>query len=171
MSQLRGCYFLTLINGTIINSLLLFYLELRLVCTKIHRFVQYTPVKGFKNFLQSTLSARRQVDDNTTTSVVAQAMQLLANSSYPYQFMDRSRHSCTNFTIVEKTHAAINKKLLKRLGCINDQLYEVELAKSEIEHKEQIFVGFFDLQYAKLRMLELHDKLSPKFATLTSMRR
>ena len=38
---------------------------------------------------------------------------------------------------------------------ITDQLYEVELVKSETEHREPIIVGFFILQYAKLRMLEL----------------
>ena len=42
------------------------------------------------------------------------------------------------------------------ISTINDQLYEVELAKSEIEHKEPICVGFFILQYAKLRLLELY---------------
>ena len=44
----------------------------------------------------------------------------------------------------------------KRLNHITDQLYEVELVESEIEHSEPKFVGFFILQYAKLRMLELY---------------
>ena len=39
----------------------------------------------------------------------------------------------------------------------------MELLKSTIEHREPIIVGFFILQYAKLRMLELYynffDKL------------
>ena len=56
----------------------------------------------------------------------------------------------------EKTHAAINNEMFKRLNCITDNLYEVELAKAEVEHKEPIIVGFFILQYAKLRMLELY---------------
>ena len=41
----------TLTDGTIITSLLLFYLKLGLVCKKIHRFVQYTPRKCFNNFV------------------------------------------------------------------------------------------------------------------------
>ena len=40
--------------------------------------------------------------------------------------------------------------MFKCLAYINDQLYEVELAKSEIEQKEPITTGFFILQYAKL---------------------
>ena len=46
--------------------------------------------------------------------------------------------------------------MFKRLNHITDQLYEVELVKSEIEHKEPIIVGFFIFNYAKLRMLELY---------------
>ena len=35
-------------------------------------------------------------------------------------------------------------------------MYEIELVKSESEHREPIIVGFFILQIAKLRMLELY---------------
>ena len=145
-----------LTNGTIITPLLLFYLQLGLVCKKIHRFVQYTPRKCFGNFVQSAVDARRQGDENPNSSVVAETMKLLANSSYGYQIMDRSRHTVTKYLSDEKTHSAINSKLFKRLNYITDQLYEVELVKSEIEHREPIIVGFFILQYAKLRMLELY---------------
>ena len=84
-----------LTDGTIITPLLLFYLQLGLVCKKIHRFVQYTPRKRFDNFVQSAVDARRQGDGNQKSSVVAETMKLLANSSYGYQIMDRSRHTVT----------------------------------------------------------------------------
>ena len=90
-------------------------------------------------------------------------MKLLANSSYGYQIMDRSRHTVTKYLNDEKTHGAINTKLFKRLDHINDQFFEVELAKAEIEHREPIIVGFFILQYAKLRMLELYYKSFERF--------
>ena len=41
--------------------------------------------------------------------------------------------------------------------------FGVELVKSEIEHREPIIVGFFILQYAKLKMLELCYNFSEKF--------
>ena len=88
------------------------------------------------------LGARREGDENPNSSVVAETMKLLPNSSYGYQIMDRSRHTVTNFLNDEKTHGAINTKLFKRLDHINDQLYEVELAKAEIEHREPTIVGF-----------------------------
>ena len=53
--------------------------------------------------------------------------------------------------------------MFKRLDHINDQLYEVELAKAEIEHREPIIVKFFLLQYAKHRMLELYYNIFERF--------
>ena len=96
--------------------------------------------------MQSAVDAIRQGDENPNSSVVAETMKLLANSSYGYQIMDRSRHTVTKYLADEKTHAAINSKLFKKLDQVNNSLYEVELAKAQIEHKEPIIVGFFILQ-------------------------
>ena len=144
-----------LTNGTIITALLLFYLKPGLVCKKIHRFVQYAPRKCFKIFVQSAVDARRQGDENPKSSVVAETTKLLANSSYDYQIMDRSRHTVTKHLNDEKTPSVINSKMFKRPYHITDQLYEVELVKPETEHREPIIVGFSIVQYAKQRMLEL----------------
>ena len=142
-------------NGTLITPLLLFYLDLGLVCKTIHRFVEYIPVESFNQFVQSAVNARREGDENPKSSVVAETMKLHANSCYGYQTMDRSGHAVTKYLSDEKTYGAINTKLFQRLDYINDQFYEVQLAKAEIEHREPIIVGFFILQYAKIRMLEL----------------
>ena len=153
----------TLQNGTLIAPLLLFYLQLGLVCTRKHRVVQYTPNKYFNSFVQSAVDARRQGDENPNSGVVAEPMRLPAKSSYGYQIMDQSQHTVTKYLTVEKTHAAINSKLFKKLVQVNKALFEVELAKAQIEHKEPIIVGFFILQYAKLRMLELYYNFFTRF--------
>ena len=153
-------------TGTLITPLLLFYSQLGPVCTKGHRFVEYTPKnpkKCFKSFVQSAVDARRQREENQNSSVVAETMKLLANSSYGYQVMDRSQHTVTKYLTDEKTHAAVNSKLFKTLDHVNNWLYEVELAKAQIEHIEPINVGFFILQYAKLRTLELYYNFFTKF--------
>ena len=77
--------------------------------------------------------------------VVAETVKLLANSSYGYQIKDRSRHTVTKYPTDEKTHSAINSQMFKRLNHITDRLYEFELVKPEIEHREPIIVGFFFL--------------------------
>ena len=56
----------------------------------------------------------------------------------------------------KKTQATINSKLFKKLDLVNNSLCKVELAKAQTAHKEPIVVGFFILQYAKLRILELY---------------
>ena len=109
------------------------------------------------------LDARRAGDENTDSSVVAETMKLLGNSSYGYQIMDRSRHTETKYLNDEKTHKAINGKMFKRLNSVSKQIYKVEFAKSKIEHREPIIIGFFILQYAKLRMLELYYNFFDRF--------
>ena len=142
-------------NGTLITPLLLFYLQLRFVFTKLHCSVEYTPRKCLNRFVQAAVDARRKGDENSNSSIVAETMKLLANSSYGYPIMDRSRHTVTKYLSDEKTHAVVNSKTVEKLNSMNNSLYEVELANAEIEHKEPVIVGFFFLQYAKLRMMEL----------------
>ena len=148
-------YSFTLQNGTLLTPVLLFYIQLRFVVTKIHRFVEYTPKKCFNSFVQAAVDARRKSDENPNSSVDAETMKLLANSHYGYQIMDRSQHTVMKYLTDEKTHAAINSNLFKKLDHVNNSLYEVELAKAQIEHKEPIIVGSFIPQYAKVRMMEL----------------
>ena len=95
--------------------------------------------------MQLAVDARRQGDENPNSSVVAETMKLLANSSYGYQKMDRSWHTVTKYVTDEKTNVAINSELFKKLDLVNNSLYEVALAKAQIEHKDPIIVGFFVL--------------------------
>ena len=132
-------------NGTIITPLPNFYLSLGIQCTKIYRFVEYTPRKYFNNFVQFVVDARREGDKNQHSGVVAETMKLLGNSSYGYHIMDRSRHLITKYLGDEKTHKAIIEKFFKRLNVVKKDLYEVELLKSTSEHREPIIVGFFIL--------------------------
>ena len=64
---------------------------------KKYRFVEYTPVKCFNKFVKAAVDARREGDENPNSSVVAETMKLLANSSYGYQIMDRIRHTVIKY--------------------------------------------------------------------------
>ena len=166
--QIRLISSFNLENGTVIIPIFNFYMELGLQCTKIYRFVQYSPRKCFNNFVQSVVDARIEGDENPLSGVVAETMKLLGNSSYGYQIMDRSRHTITKYLNDEKTHKAINEPLFTRLNTVEKDLYEVELLKSTIEHREPIIVGFFILQHAKLRMLELYYNFFYKFCDVNN---
>ena len=153
-------------NRTRNTPLLLFYLEMGLVCTKIRRFLEDTQENCFKKFVHSAVDARRQGDENPISSVVAETMKLLTDSSYGYHILDRSRQTVTKYLNDEKTLCAINSKFFKKLDHVNHQLYEVELEKAEVERKEPVVVGFFILQYAKLRLLELYYNFLDKFCDI-----
>ena len=109
----------TIQNGTLITPLLLFCVQLDLVCTKTHRFVEYNPKKCFNSFVQSAVDERRKIEENPNSSVLAETMKLLANSSYGYKILNRSRHTVTKYLSDKKTHAGINSKLFKRLDLVN----------------------------------------------------
>ena len=104
MSQLRKMLIssFTLQNGTFIILLLLFYLQLGLVCTKIHRFEEFTPKKRFNSFLQSSVDARRQSDKNPNSTDLAETMKLPANNFYGYQIKNRSQYNVTKYLSDEK---------------------------------------------------------------------
>ena len=151
--MLISSYFLD--NTTIITPLLLFHFNLGLICRKIIAFCN--TLQGSASTTLFSLQIKlKERDDNPNTNVVAGTMKLRANNSYGYQITYRSRYIVTKDLSDEKAHGGINHKTFKRLGYVNDQLYEAALVKSEIEHKEPTIVGIFVLQNAKLRMLELY---------------
>ena len=118
--------------------------------------VQYIPRKVFNSFVQSVVDAGRAGDKNPLSGEVAETIKLLENSSYDYQIMNRSKHTMTKYLGDKKTHKAINNHSVKRLNIVAKDLYEVEFVKFTLENREPIIVGFFILQYAELRMLELY---------------
>ena len=93
-------------------------------------------------------------------------MKLVANSSYGYQIMDRSRNTVTKYLNNEKTDKAINSKFFKKPNHLNYNLYKIESVKADIKHKGPIIVGFFNVQYPKLGMLELYYIFSISFVIL-----
>ena len=72
--------------------LLLLFLQQGLIVTKVQRCVECIPNKNFNSFLQSAVDARRQIDENHISCVVAETMKLLAKKSNGFQVLDRSRH-------------------------------------------------------------------------------
>ena len=69
-------------------------------------------------------------------------MTRLRNSSYGYQIMEKPRHTITKYLNDKKIHKAINEPFSRKLKTVENDLYEVELLKSIIAHREPISVGF-----------------------------
>ena len=142
-------------RGPVITPLLLFYLEKGVILKDVFWFLQYTPRRCFETFVQNIVDARREGDQNKESTVVAETMKLIGNSSYGYQIMDRSRHTNTKYVKGSQVDKFINNRFFKTMNELPEQIYEVEMSKSRIDNKEPINVGFFILQYAKLTMLQV----------------
>ena len=142
-------------RGPVITPLLIFYLNEGVIINRIHFFLQYTAKTCFKPFVQSVVEARRQGDLNSQSTVVAETMKLIGNSSYGYQIMDRTRHTKTKYAIGPSVSKLVNNKFFKSFNELDDKIFEIDLQNSTVHHKEPLIVGFFILQYAKLTMLEL----------------
>jgi hypothetical protein len=150
-------------KGLLITPLLQYYIKLGLKLQKIYQVVEYEGGYPFKEFVNNMVEARRKGDENPQSGVVAETMKLISNSSYGYQIMDRCRHSETRYVKEDTACKLINKKQFKDYTQIDEDLFEITSAKSKTIHKEPIVVGFFILQFAKLRMLELYYNFLDKF--------
>ena len=142
-------------QGPLITPLFQFYLEKVLVLNQIHCIIQYTSEYCFELFVNSVVEARQEKDKNNSSSVVAETIKRTGSSSFQYQFMDWSEHSKTQHVVGAEVDKLVNEQKYKILNVLPSSIYEVEMFKSEVNHKEPIIVGFFILQYANLTTLKL----------------
>ena len=71
--------------------------------------------------------------------------------------MDKTKHRSVYYVEGEnKACFEVNKPQFRQTTCLDDQYYEVEAAKSRIKLDLPVQLGFFILQYAKLRMLQFY---------------
>ena len=71
--------------------------------------------------------------------------------------MDKSKHSNVKYLMNKsKVCKFINSTVFKNMNKLGQDLYEVETYKTRISIDTPIQIGFFILQYAKLRMLEFY---------------
>ena len=132
----------TLKNGNLFNPpLLLIYLQRGVVCTKTHHCVDYTQNNCFNSLVQSAVDARRQSDQNSYTSVVAETMMFRASNCYGHQIMHCSWHTLTKYLSDKNALEAFDRKVCKKLDQVNNLLYDVGFAKAQIEHTELIKLG------------------------------
>ena len=152
-----------LVGGMKANRLLLatpllkWYLEHGLEVTNIHKVIEYIPNACFKEFQHDVSNARRTGDQNPSMSIIADTMKLIGNSAYGSLIMDKEKHQSLNYIEGEsKAKLKVNDPRFKMLHELDDDMYEIEHAKVKIKLDLPISLGYFILQYAKLRMLEFY---------------
>ena len=141
------------------TPLLQWYLKHGLVVTKIYQVVEFQQQRCFREFVKEVSDARRQGDTDQDTAIIADTMKVIGCSGYGSLIMDKTKHSEVKYVQGEnETCLKINDPLFRNLECLDqeEQYYEVEMAKRKIRLDLPIQLGYFILQYAKLRMLEFY---------------
>jgi hypothetical protein len=146
------------------TPLLKWYMEHGLEVTKIHQVVEYIPLKCFEDFVKQVTEARREGDQDPSQSVKSDTMKLLGNSGYGSSIMNKEKHKKVCYVKGENAACLkVNEPEFNKLTQLGGDLYEVESFKKKILLNLPTQIGFFILQYAKLRMLSFHydciDKL------------
>ncbi len=148
------------------TPLLRWYLKHGMEVTKIYQVVEYRRQKCFESFVQQVSDARREGDKLPEKAIIADTMKLIGNSGYGSLIMDKTRHR--NVTYVSGENEAcyqVNMPQFRDMSCLDleDGFYEIESAKKVINLNLPIQLGYFILQYAKLRMLAFYYDFMDKF--------
>ena len=139
------------------SKLLQWYMKHGLKVTQVYEVVEYIPQKCFRAFTKEVAEARREGDRDDSMSIIGDTMKLVGNSAYGSSIMNKEKH--TNIKYVQNLHSAtvrVNDPFFKKLTELNYNCFEVETFKKRITLNLPIQLGYFILQYAKLRMLQFH---------------
>ena len=141
----------------IATPLLKWYLEHGLIVTKMYQVVEYKKEKCFLPFCKQVSDARRQGDADSTLTVAAETMKLIGNSAYGSLIMDKTKFTQLKYTNnPNKACLFVNQPNFKKMNELEENLFEVEFVKDSVKLDLPIQLGYFILQYAKLRMLEFY---------------
>ena len=141
------------------SPLLRWYLKHGMVVTKIYQVIEYNKTKCFKQFVNTVTEARREGDLNPNSTLLAQTYKLVGNSAYGGLLIRKDKHRSVKFYQgTTKVLQSANSPLFRKLTELDPfyEMYELELAKKKVILDIPIQLGFFVLQYAKLKMLEFY---------------
>ena len=146
------------------TPLLKWYLDHGLKITKIYQVIEFKSSACFRDFVDSVSEARRLGDVDETKATIGDTMKLIGNSAYGSMIMDKTRHTSVKYVSGYASLAkVVNNPKYKRMSEISDGYFETECAKSRIKMDLPTQIGFFVLNYAKLRMLEFYYDFVDKY--------
>ena len=141
------------------TPLLKFYLDHGLKVTNIHECIEFSSQNCFKSFVTEVATKRREGDLDKDKSIIADLMKLIGNSAFGSMIMNKQKHSTVTYIEDEnKACMKVNDPNFKNLTELDpiESYYEVQMFKKKLVMDMPIQIGFFILQYAKLRMLSFY---------------
>ena len=141
------------------TPLLKWYLNHGMLVTKIYQVIEYTPSCCFTEFTKTVTDARRKGDLKLESNLLSDSYKLLGNSAYGGLLLRKENHKNISFVSgIQNVMKITNYQNFRKMEKLDDsrKLFEVECSKRIIKFDLPSQLGFFVLQYAKLRMLEFY---------------
>ena len=139
------------------TPLLKWYLDHGMKVTRVYQVVEFNALACFKSFVNDVTEARRAGDERPEMEIIGATMKLIGNSGYGSVIMDKTKHRDIKYVKGEReTCLVVNQDEFRNATCLGEEFYEIEMAKKKIVMDLPIQLGYFILQFAKLKMLEFN---------------
>ena len=119
--------------------------------THVYQVVEYTPSPCFRRFGAAVSTARREGDVHPHKTIIADTMQLLGNSGYGKIITNMDRHRDVKYCTEKAASLMVNDRRFRQHDVVVDDAYEIAMNKKTVRYALPVHVGFFVLQYAKMR--------------------
>ena len=98
-----------------------------------------------------------QQNNHSELAIIADTYKLLGNSAFGGVILDRTKHVDIKYRHgPHETKLLMNDRLFRNVTELDGDTFELQMAKRCITIDLPVQLGFFILQYAKLRMLEFY---------------
>lgn len=160
----------TLIAGMKAEKILLatplvkFYIEHGLIVSNIYTVIEFEPRQCFQKFVECTANDRRDADKGLIPTIQGDTSKLIANSSYGSMLLDTTKHRNMRYAFNSNSVSQqVNQPTFRHYEKLDIDFFEIEHAKRQTVFNMPIQIGFFILQYAKLRMLDFYFNCVDRF--------
>ena len=143
------------------TPLLQWYLNHNCIITRIYQIIEFQPQRSFSSFIDTVTKNRIMGDEDKDKAIIGDTYKLISNSSYGSILINKTKHCNVKYMKdTGKVAKLINSSNFKHMENMSNGIFEVEMYKRKVILDTPIQIGFFILQYAKLRMLQFyHDCL------------
>ena len=150
------------------TPLLKWYLDHGLKVTRIYQVIEFKPQRCFHQFVQNVSDARRLGDADPSKAILADTAKLEGNASFGSTIMDQEKFQSVKYVHGEgQAMLEVNLPQFKKLTPLveEEEYYEIEKDKKCLRMNLPIQIGYFILQYAKLRMLQFYYDFMLRFVS------
>ena len=147
------------------TPLLKWYLEEGLIITKVYQTVEFDLNNNpFNDFVDKVSNARREGDKDPNKSILALTSKLIGNCAFGSNLMRKQHHTDVFYSDDEnKINEMINNKRFISLTELDEGYCEINMKKKKILMNTNLSLGYFILQYAKLRLLSFYYRFIDKY--------